>query len=55
MNKLLFGVTTALLLIVDFLTFHDLFEPHTLKDWLILVVSITFFIFAARVDFKKGK
>lgn len=34
------GATIVLLLLADFLAFHDLFEPHTVKDWLILVASI---------------
>ena len=33
------GATVVLLLFADFLTFHDLFEPHTAKDWIILVAS----------------
>lgn len=52
-NKLLLFVTTLLLLIVDFLTFHDFFEAHTPKDWLILTLSITFLIYVARAAFKK--
>ena len=28
------------LLIVNFLTFHDLFEQHTMRDWLTLFASI---------------
>jgi hypothetical protein len=29
----------ALLLLADFLAFHDLFEPHTVRDWLMLAAS----------------
>ena len=29
----------ALLLLADLLAFHDLFEPHTMRDWLMLVGS----------------
>ena len=29
----------ALLLLADFLAFHDLFEPHTMRDWLVLAAS----------------
>ena len=32
--------TVVLLLFADFLAFHDLFEPHTGKDWLVLVASV---------------
>jgi len=30
----------VLLLIADFLAFHDLFEPHTVRDWLMLGGSV---------------
>jgi hypothetical protein len=30
----------VLLLLADFLAFHDLFEPHTVRDWLMLAGSI---------------
>jgi hypothetical protein len=30
----------ALLLLADFLAFHDLFEPHTVRDWLMLAGSV---------------
>lgn len=33
-------VTVTLLLFADFLAFHDLFEPHTAKDWLVLAASV---------------
>jgi len=29
----------VLLLFADFLAFHDLFEPHTVRDWLVLAAS----------------
>jgi hypothetical protein len=29
----------VLLLLADFLAFHDLFEPHSIRDWLMLVGS----------------
>jgi hypothetical protein len=29
----------TLLLLADFLAFHDLFEPHTVRDWLVLLAS----------------
>ncbi|HEY3072602.1 MAG TPA: hypothetical protein VGJ46_07265 [Candidatus Limnocylindrales bacterium] len=29
----------VLLLVADFLAFHDLFEPHTVRDWLMLAAS----------------
>ena len=33
------AAAVALLLVADFLAFHDLFEPHTVRDWLVLVAS----------------
>ncbi|HEY7738620.1 MAG TPA: hypothetical protein VIC63_06290 [Candidatus Limnocylindria bacterium] len=35
------AATAALVLLVlaDFLAFHDLFEPHTARDWLMLAAS----------------
>jgi hypothetical protein len=35
-NLALLAATLVLLLLADFLAFHDLFESHSLKDWLIL-------------------
>ena len=34
------GATVLLLLAADALAFHDLFEPHTGTDWLVLAASI---------------
>jgi hypothetical protein len=28
-----------LLLLADALAFHDLFEPHTIRDWMMLLAS----------------
>jgi hypothetical protein len=28
-----------LLLLADMLAFHDLFEPHTIRDWMMLAAS----------------
>ena len=30
----------VLLLLADALAFHDLFEPHTARDWLMLAASV---------------
>jgi len=32
----LVGLTAVLLLVADVLAFHDLFEAHTVRDWLVL-------------------
>jgi hypothetical protein len=33
------------LLAVDWLTFHDLFEPHTVRDYLMLAASLLVFVY----------
>ena len=30
----------VLLLVADFLAFHDVFEPHTGTEWIVLVASV---------------
>ena len=45
-------VITLLLLFVDFLTFHDIFQPHTIRDWLTLLVTILVFFYFAKDLFK---
>lgn len=34
-----------LLLAISFLAFHDIFERHTLRDWLTLTASILVFLY----------
>lgn len=43
------------LLAVDFFTFHDFLEPHTVRDWLTLVASILVFSYFAMELSKKKK
>ena len=38
-SMLSLAAATVLLLLADALAFHDLFEPHTVRDWLMLVAS----------------
>lgn len=38
-STMLLASAVGLLLLADFLTFHDLFEPHTVRDWLVLAAS----------------
>lgn len=47
MNKVLAIIIVFFLLVVDWLAFHDIFEPHTLRDWLTLVSSILVFFYIA--------
>ena len=48
-DALLLGAVLLTLLIADFLAFHDLFEPHSVKDWLILAASVLAGAFCVRV------
>lgn len=38
----------VLVLGINWLTFHDLFEPHTIRDWLILLTSLLVFVYFGR-------
>ena len=46
LDKVLVITLLVILLIVTFLTFHDFFEPHTLRDWLTLVATVLVFLYA---------
>jgi len=39
-TMLALGATVLLLLLADFLAFHDLFEPHTGTEWVVLAASV---------------
>lgn len=39
-DTLLMIVASLLLLIVNWLAFHDIFEAHTVRDWLMLLASV---------------
>ena len=34
------GAVVVLLLVADFLAFHDVLEPHTGTEWIVLVASV---------------
>jgi len=54
-NQILMLGTIFTLLALDWLTFHDLWEAHSWRDWLTLFVSIlVFFYFAMELSKKKG-
>jgi len=53
MNKLLILGTTVSLLMVNFLAFHDLHEPHTFRDWLTLFASSLVFVYFGRQLFSR--
>jgi hypothetical protein len=33
------AAAAVLLMLADMLAFHDLFEPHTVRDWMMLAAS----------------
>ncbi len=39
-SMLSLGAAVILLLLADFLAFHDFFEPHTVRDWMVLAGSV---------------
>ncbi len=43
-DSLLMIVASLLLLFTDWLAFHDFLEPHTFRDWLMLLASLLVFI-----------
>jgi hypothetical protein len=43
-DNLLVIVASLLLLAIDWLAFHDFREPHTVRDWLMLVASALVFL-----------
>jgi hypothetical protein len=44
-QRLLVIAMVLVLMFVDWLTFHDVFEPHTLRDYLTLAASILVFVY----------
>lgn len=38
-SMLALGAAVVLLLLADFLAFHDVLEPHTVRDWMVLAAS----------------
>ena len=48
-NGVLLGALVVLLLVVDVLAFHDIGEPHSAKDWLVLVASLLAIAYVVRV------
>lgn len=53
-NKWAIASIIAVLLIINFLTFHDFFETHTVKDWMIIFVSVLIFVYFTKISFKKA-
>jgi hypothetical protein len=53
-KRLVTVVAILLLLAVDWLTFHDLFEPHTVRDYLTLAASLLVFLYMILDVLPKG-
>ncbi len=53
LKKWLVVAIIVLLLALDFLSFHDIFEMHSLRDWLTLLLSILVFFYFAKVYLEK--
>jgi hypothetical protein len=43
-DSLLMIAASLLLLVVNWFAFHDFLEPHTVRDWLMLLASILVFV-----------
>ncbi len=54
-NKSLVITAVVLLLFVDFLAFHDILEPHTIRDWLTFVASGMTAALGARMFLRKTR
>lgn len=48
LRMILAALIALLLIVVDWLAFHDLAEAHTLRDWLMLLASILVFAYLAQ-------
>ena len=53
-DTLLMMVAAFLLLAVNWLAFHDYREPHTARDWLMLLASLLVLIQFARVFWQQN-
>ena len=45
LRRLIVAAAILILLAVDWLTFHDLLEPHTVRDYLTLAASLLVFVY----------
>lgn len=48
-DSILMIAASLLLLVVNWLAFHDFREAHTVRDWLMLLASVLVFLQFARV------
>ncbi len=47
-------LAVLLLLVVDWLSFHDVFEPHAVRDYLTLFASLLVFLHVGLDAWRKG-
>lgn len=52
-DDLVMVFAAVLLLFIDWLAFHDFLEPHSIRDWLMLVATGLVFIHFARSLWKE--
>jgi len=53
-DNLLMITASLLLLVVNWLAFHDFREPHTMRDWLMLVASALVLLQFARTFWSRN-
>ena len=53
-DSLLMLAASLLLLVVNWLAFHDFGEPHTGRDWLMLLASVLVFLEFGRELWKRN-
>jgi hypothetical protein len=52
-DNIVMVLAAVLLLAVDWLAFHDILEPHTVRDWLMLAASILVFLHFGRTAWSR--
>jgi hypothetical protein len=53
-DTLLMIIAAVLLLAVNWLAFHDYLEPHTVRDWLMLLASVLVWVQFARMFWQQN-
>ena len=53
-DNLLMIAASLLLVVVNWLAFHDIWEAHTVRDWLMLVASILVLLQFARTFWRRN-
>jgi hypothetical protein len=53
-DNVLMLAASILLLFVNWLAFHDIREPHTVRDWLMLIASALVIIQFARIFWSRS-